>query len=214
VEASPRENRSAARYPRNAKQNRPLILLILTLTLASLLYVGSRLVHYYQSPTFGHSCMKGCRSGFCYTPEGQFFANYCTRTCSRVGGCPDGYACVSSADPEGLFCKRNPSLELGKSCWASEECLSSMCVGYQLNRSDGRQFRSSFCVEACAENGTCPEGTHCESIGDSRICSPTDLIRDAAERRFDQEKRLGLENRGFGDRRLQRELVSRDGGHR
>jgi MYXO-CTERM domain-containing protein len=56
---------------------------------------------YYQP--VGTDCAAGCASGTCVT-DGN--GSYCTRECSDVGPCPDGYTCNALGD--GHICQKPP----------------------------------------------------------------------------------------------------------
>jgi hypothetical protein len=160
------------------------------------------IVTYFQRPSFGEFCIKPCRAGFCHAPGGNFLHAYCTRSCGGASDCPNDYACVANPDGEGSFCRRLPLGNPGDRCVASEECLSGHCIEYlRVDRERGR-YRGSYCVEACAQDGSCADGSTCEQVGGMSVCSPTQVIARDAERRFDLEKRLGIENEAQLERRL------------
>jgi hypothetical protein len=160
---------------------------------------------HFQRPRFGAFCIKPCRSGFCYAPAANVLHAYCTRTCASAADCPPDYECVPGAANQSAFCRRVPHGKLGDRCAAPEECLSNLCVEYVLvDRQQGR-FRNLYCVDPCPATGACPDGSQCEEVGAERVCSPRPIIEREAQRRFDLEKRLSIENEMFLDRRLERE---------
>jgi hypothetical protein len=160
---------------------------------------------YFHRPRFGEFCLKPCRSGFCYAPGRNVLHAYCTHACTSGADCPSDYACVPGDANHSKFCRRAPHGKASDRCAAAEECLSDLCIEYILVDQQQGRFRNLYCVDPCASNGLCPEGTQCEQVDDTRVCIPKSIIERDAKRRFDMEKRVGIENEMFLDPRLEQE---------
>lgn len=191
---------SARRPGSGARRSRTLLLVLLLVPTTAL--SAKSIIAYFQRPSLGEFCIKPCRAGFCHAPGGNFLHAYCTRSCAGAWDCPNDYACVANPDGAGSYCRRLPHGNPGDRCAAPEECLSGRCIEYlRVDRERGR-YRNSYCVEACAQDGSCTDGSTCEQVDGVSVCSPTQAIARDAERRWALEERLGSENEAALERRL------------
>jgi hypothetical protein len=201
---------SARRPGRGTGRSRAWLLVLLLVPTTAL--AAKSIVAYLQRPGFGEFCLKPCRTGFCHAPGGSFMHAYCTRGCAGDSDCPADYVCAAGSEGSGSFCRRAPHGKSGDRCGAPEECLSGHCIEYLRVDPKRGHYRSSYCVEACAPGAGCPDGNPCEQVGGVSVCSPTQVITRDAERRFDLEMRMGIENEATLDRRLVRSQAADGGG--
>ena len=208
VTRSQRDANAPAGAERSSSKRKWVLGLLLV---PSLVLSARAAVDYVRRPGIGGSCIGPCRSGFCYVPGNELMRAYCTHACSSSSDCPPDFTCVSAEATQGSFCRRAPHGVGGERCAAAEDCLSNRCVEYVVADVAQGRFRGRYCVAPCPSVGSCPEGTQCEEVEGDRVCSPRSTIERDARRRFEMEKRLGVENDMAFERRIQRERRE-DGG--
>lgn len=94
-----------------------------------------------------------CVSGLC---AGERCEQPCT---ADTDLCPTGQRCQFSG---GCLGQCVPALAAGEACMTDDECASELCVAVG---------ERAVCADRC-DDGTCPEGSSCEALGEDRVCLP------------------------------------------
>ena len=116
----------------------------------------------------GEPCHFGsdCQSRLCIPAPDEDRIMYCSKTCDpSVADCPDTMEC-QPANGDRYFCAYplpTPGA-LGSTCQASEDCVSSICIGV------GESF---LCSIMCSADAGCAEGYDCVASSESEaVCVP------------------------------------------
>ena len=123
------------------------------------------------SGAFACPCVtnEDCESGYCYAATS---GSFCTTVCETE--CPKGWQCKSTVTGPDIIWLCAPKADiLCAPCATSQEC------GGEGDRCTPVGADGTFCTLACAGDGDCPAGSHCEAVdgaqgtdGKSMQCVP------------------------------------------